>query len=291
MFVLFLVWKSGSPCGSVRCVSLFLMANGRAVARRSGIIRPGPAERARLAAIREREKERQRQCRRRGQEANAQLQAEELLYAQNERRVEERCCVSREVLNRREVRRDAMLILDCVTSTLAKTPDRHHKEAVLQAVWSSHVTKVSLPISRRMSEQAKTHDAIVNGLAQSLSEVKSAKTSAQLVAKHAILTAVVSSGASGSARQTAHTLKVHHCNVIKAVQRRAMMTSGERVLWTLSVQKRRSDATSDAVRNIVIAWWNAETRPSPNRKEVVRQWIAPGVYESHHTQYLLESQA
>ena len=121
--------------------------------------------------------------------------------------------------------------------------------------------------------------------------MKNAKTNAQLVAKHAILTAVVSSGASGSARQTARLLKVHHRNVIMAVQRRATMTSGEQVMWTLSVRKRRSDATSDAVRDEVIAWWNAETRPSPNRKEVVRQWIAPGVYEKHHTQYLLESQA
>ena len=74
------------------------------------------------------------------------------------------------------------------------------------------------------------------------------------------------------------------------VQRRTSTTSGEHVMWTLSVQKRRSDAISDVVLDEVIAWWNAATRPSPNRKEVVREWIAPGVYEEHHTQYLLESQ-
>jgi hypothetical protein len=43
------------------------------------------------------------------------------------------------------------------------------------------------------------------------------------------------------------------------------------------------------VRDIVTAWWVAETRPSPNRKEVVRKWVAPKTYVEHHAQYLLES--
>ena len=33
----------------------------------------------------------------------------------------------------------------------------------------------------------------------------------------------------------------------------------------------------------------AETRPNPNRKEVVRKWVAPKTYVEHHAQYLLES--
>ena len=68
------------------------------------------------------------------------------------------------------------------------------------------------------------------------------------------------------------------------------MESTEQIVWALSVQKLRRDATSECVKAVVIAWWVAETHASPNRKEVVKHWIAPGVRERHHCQYLLESQ-
>ena len=59
----------------------------------------------------------------------------------------------------------------------------------------------------------------------------------------------------------------------------------------LSLRTRRSDATSESLKAIVIVWWIFETRPSPNRKEVVKQWIALGSHEEYHAQYLLESHA
>ena len=67
------------------------------------------------------------------------------------------------------------------------------------------------------------------------------------------------------------------------------MVSSVHMEWTLSVRKIRSNATSSMVQDIVTAWWAAETRPSPNRKEVVRKWVAPKTYVQHHAQYLLES--
>jgi hypothetical protein len=66
------------------------------------------------------------------------------------------------------------------------------------------------------------------------------------------------------------------------------MVSEVHIQWTLSVRKTRSDATTPAVKDVVTAWWGAETRPSPNRKDVVRQWVAPKTYVEHHAQYLLE---
>lgn len=129
----------------------------------------------------------------------------------------------------------------------------------------------------------------MSSLLQSLSEVKTSKTKAHLATKHAILTAAVTTGTRVSARQAARLLGVHHRNVAMAAQRRATMVSEVHMEWTLSVRKTRSDATSLVVRDIVTAWWAAETRPSPNRKEVVRKWVAPKTYVEHHAQYLLES--
>ena len=125
---------------------------------------------------------------------------------------------------------------------------------------------------------------------QSLSKVKNARCRSDLVTKHAILTAAVSSGASTSKRQKARLLGVHSRNVRSAMQRRSSMESTEQIVWALSVRKLRKDATSESVKAVVIAWWVAETRASPNRKEVVKHWIAPGVRERHHCKYLLESQ-
>jgi hypothetical protein len=248
------------------------MASQRARERRVGVKRPGPTERAQLELRREKDKERQRLCRLRKRESLAQTQEEERVLLEEERRIaSDHSSISLEVVNRREVRRDAATILKCVTTTLAKHPDGRHKEAVLKALWSNPITTTPLPVSKRMSLQAKATENIVNGLVQSLAEVKNAKSRAQLVSKHAILTAVVSSGGSSSARQTARLLNVHHRNVTSAVQRRASMASTEHILWTLSVRKRRSDATSELVKAEVIAWWTAQTRPSPNRKEVVKK--------------------
>ena len=126
----------------------------------------------------------------------------------------------------------------------------------------------------------------MSSLLQLLSEVKTSKTKAHLATKHAILTAAVTTGTQVSARQTARLLGVHHRNVAMAAQRRATMVSEVHMEWTLSVRKTRSDATSLVVRDIVTTWWAVETRPSPNRKEVVRKWVAPKTY---HAQYLLES--
>jgi hypothetical protein len=74
-----------------------------------------------------------------------------------------------------------------------------------------------------------------------------------------------------------------------AANRRATMLGNMHIQWTLSVRKTRSDVTSPFVKDIVGEWWSTQTRPSPNRKEVVRKWVAPKTYVQHHAQYLLES--
>ena len=253
------------------------MGRARARDRRAGIRREGPVERVRIEVAQQRARERQSESRRRRREkAN---------------RCVEEGSTSEDGTGRRLVRRDVATILSCVQRTLGgRGRLLAHKQAVMRSVWNSPITKEILPPeTRRVCAETEARERIVSGLLQSLSEVKTSKTKAHLATKHAILTAAVTNGTRVCARQTARLLGVHHRNVAMATQRRATMVSEVHMEWTLSIRKTRSDATSSVVKDIVTAWWAAETRPSLNRKEVVRKWVAPKTYVQHHAQYLLES--
>ena len=278
------------------------MGRVRASERRVGIRRDGPAGRARAELgdpnaraaedvareqHRERARDQQRASRRRRREpatpgahvgvGNGVLSGADI--------------AGEDDVNRRLVRRDVQGILACVERTLGRQRrSRRHKRAVMRTVWESPLIREFLPREAQMvPAEVHAREGIVSSLIQSLSEVKTSRTRAQLVTKHAILTATITNGTQGSARCTARVLGVHHRNVMMAANRRATMLSNVQIQWTLSVRKTRSDATSAAVKDIVGNWWATQTRPSPNRKEVVRNWVAPKTYVQHHAQYLLES--
>jgi hypothetical protein len=262
------------------------MGSARARDRRAGICREGPVVRANIELAQQRARERQQDSRRRRRETastSARLTQEEGSLSEDDN-------ASADGMNRRLVRRDVAAILSCVNMTLrGRGRLLPHKQAVMRALWNNPITKELLPPgTRRVCNETEARERIVSSLLQSLSEVKTSKTKAHLATKHAILTAAVTKGTRVSIRQTARLLGVHHRNVIMAAQRRATMVTEVHMHWTLSVRKTRSDATSPVVADIVGAWWSAETRPSPNRKEVVRKWVAPKTYVQHHAQYLLE---
>jgi hypothetical protein len=261
------------------------MGNRRENERRVGVTRPGPAERARKEREREAARQRQRQCRLQMRERAAL----EVVDMQAEEADDMDADDSSLGCNRREVRRSAAATLSFVEDTLARYNNRD-KEAVLRSVWSSSVTTVNFPITKRVSSELQAWENIVSGLVQSLSEVKSSRSRSHLVTKHAILTIAVSLGIQSTARQTARVLGLHHRNLLLVVHRRAAKVSKDHMHWTLSIRKIRSDVVTKSVKEAVVCWWVAETRPSPNVKEVVRKWVVPGIYEKMHTQYLLESQ-
>ena len=263
------------------------MGLARSRDRRAGIRREGPVERVRIEDAQQCARERQRESRHRRRE-NAHSSAHATTEEGSTSDVD---FGTVDGVDQRKVRRDVAAILGCVRRTLGGSRRLlMHKQAVMRSVWNSPITRELLPPeTRRVCAETEAREKIVRGLLQSLSEVKTSKTRAQLATKHAILTAAVTNGTRVSARQTARLLGVHHRNVAMAAQRRASMVSAVHIQWTLSVRKTRSDATTSAVKDIVHAWWVAETRPSPNRKDVVRKWVAPKTYVEHHAQYLLES--
>lgn len=191
----------------------------------------------------------------------------------------------------REIRRGARQILNSIEETLQDFPTPAARCRVLQRVLacsisSGDILASSLPLS--MENHAERD--IVSGLQKSLGEVKLAKTAAHLATKHAILTAVVSSGSSTSIRSQARALQIHPRNIAKAVVRRSAMESSSVFKWTLSVRKQRSDVLSDCTKVAVALWWTSETRNSPIAKEVVRQRIDISLYNVKPLQYLMETQ-
>jgi hypothetical protein len=125
------------------------MGSARAANRRSGIICPGPKERVHIARKRERDQVRQQECRNRKRLAIAlQKRAveEEIRERQNSTIVGAR-------VNQRHVRRDAKAIIDVIYSTLNKSGDLHHQEAILQVIWLDRIAAVVLAESRRLVAQ------------------------------------------------------------------------------------------------------------------------------------------
>jgi hypothetical protein len=81
----------------------------------------------------------------------------------------------------------------------------------------------------RVSAKDVARADILSGIVQSLAEMKSSKSKAQLAVKHALFTAVVNSGVQTTMRQIACMLGIHHRNVLMAVQRRASMASKDHI--------------------------------------------------------------
>jgi hypothetical protein len=127
-------------------------------------------------------------------------------------------------INRREVRHSAAIIVNYVKKTLTRY-DNVYTEAILRLIWSSQKTALHLSLANRVSLEDVAEVDIFSGLVQSLSEVKRSRSKAQLVVKHVLLIAIVSSGVQMTMRQTAPMLAVHYRKVLMAVQRQALMAS------------------------------------------------------------------
>jgi hypothetical protein len=136
----------------------------------------------------------------------------------------------------RQVRRVVSSIITSVSQNLGLFPSPRAKELMIRKVWEHPLISLILP--KEMQKQVSVEEQeIISGLVQSLHEVKQPRSRTALATKHAILTALISSGSSRSMRKKARLLRVHHRNVSAAVSRRKKMDSVERFEWMLSVRK------------------------------------------------------
>jgi hypothetical protein len=129
---------------------------------------------------------------------------------------------------------------------------------------------------------------LVVGVRTSLVETKHANFVAKLVAKHCILTMVISVGAS-SIIAMARVLGVHHQNVSKAIVHQAFTCDTGVPLWTLSVRKKRNADNPHVIRNLVVNWWATKTQISPNKSNVTRKKLEARILDEKPTHFLMET--
>lgn len=268
---------------------------------RSGLYRPGPRQRAlrsiqveisktaRLAS----QNTRQKRCRLRQAEADAIrkeiLEAEMELEAR-ERQKKDAMRFVGDKMGDREERRVALLIADSIRSNLALCPGPKSRKSVLKKVLDHKKVVDDLPDHILPSRVAVAYQEVVAGVSCRLEYVKSANSAAKLATKHAILDASVSCHSEASVRQVARVLGVHHRNIHEAINKRELVSARGEFLCTLTVRKKRADGLNDGERNAIICWWVSESRVSPNKKDVTRRRVAPGVHDEKPTHYLQETQ-
>lgn len=61
-------------------------------------------------------------------------------------------------------------------------------------------------------------------------------------------------------------------------------------MWAKGDRARRKDALTQAVLDIVVAWWTEETRVSPQKKDVRRKRVGVNKFITHAGHWLEESQ-
>ena len=125
-----------------------------------------------------------------------------------------------------------------------------------------------------------------SGMQSHLVGLRKART---VQAKNIVTTFAVAPGV-GSGRGVAEILGVDRRNIKKALARRILIDNKEDAFWLQDQRRVRCDALPDVVKNIIRKWWEEETTISPNRKDIVRKWVAPKLYIEHATHYLQVSQ-
>jgi len=84
-------------------------------------------------------------------------------------------------------------------------------------------------------------------------------------------------------------LGVHHQNVCADIVRQALMCDSGVPLWTLTLKKKRSDGILPSTRNVIVDWWAAKTRISPNKNDVICKKLEVGIFDEKPTHFLMET--
>lgn len=167
-----------------------------------------------------------------------------------------------------------------------KTHDTEVHHLTIMKMLGQPLLKQMVPPFLRDPAAVKLRHEVVgslrDGLHTHLVGLRKAKT---VHAKNIVTMFAVAPGI-GSGRGVAGLLGVDRRNIKKAVARRVLLDTQEDAFWLHDLRRGCSDAISDAVKKIITNWWAEETTVSPNRKDIIRKWIAPKLYVEHATHYL-----
>jgi hypothetical protein len=130
---------------------------------------------------------------------------------------------------------------------------------------------------------------IVGNIARGWQQIKGCHSKDDQRARNVIIPMVASRNT--SMRQTSLLTGIHRRNFHVGIVRRLSLDARvDRSLWALCGKSKRIDATPSSVCDLIVEFWCLNSRVSPNRKDVVRKRIDSGMWETHATHHLMESQ-
>ena len=129
----------------------------------------------------------------------------------------------------------------------------------------------------------------VGNIARGWQQIKGCHSKDDQRARNVIIPMVAS--VNTSMRQTSLLTGIHRRNLQVGIVRRLSLDARvDRSLWALCGKSKRVDATPLNVCELIVEFWSLNSRVSPNRKDVVRKRIDSGMWETHATHHLMESQ-
>ena len=138
------------------------------------------------------------------------------------------------------------------------------------------------------SEMEHAWEAVGN-IAKGWQQIKGCHSKDDQRARNVIIPMVASLNT--NMRQTSLLTGIHRRNFHVGIVRRLSLDARvDRSLWALCGKSKRIDSTPLKVCELIVDFWCFNSRVSPNRKDVVRKRIGSGIWETHATHHLMESQ-
>jgi hypothetical protein len=274
------------------CSTHRIFSMGHTVKRRRvrhGLSRPGPAARAAEAALQEelrasiREAARVRKARQRERDRSSEEDTIALARNPPDEGVDDSLSV-------REANRISLRIAQYIVEELRSCPGPSTRRIVMERVLRHNTVFPLLPEYYPRPQEAKAINAFLENFRHELQLVKVANSNELLARKSALLDAAVSLGVEG-VRAFSRVLDTTTESISLALKRRVYALNPEETLPRLRISRNKREGLSEYIRSQIQAWWNGNTRVSPNKKDVVRHRVGPNIWEEPHpTHYLCETQ-
>lgn len=161
-----------------------------------------------------------------------------------------------------------------------------YQKALVPKILKHNIWRSVLP---SYVEMEVAHTTVAN-ISHGWQYIKGCHSKDQQRARNVIIPMLLSSSGI-SARQTSLLTGIHRRNLKSGLVRRlALETKSDKSLWAVCGRQRRVDSLPSHVTKLVEDFWTANTRISPNRKDVARKRIGVKEWIYHPTHHLTESQ-
>lgn len=168
------------------------------------------------------------------------------------------------------------------------------QQLTIEKLLGQHLLVGMVPDFLVDTDKVKLRHSVMSNLKGGMTDhLLGARQSKIVMAKDIVCTLASSSNMGsnmGSNRRIADLIGVDRRNLKRGMERRLLLDTRQNAFWLNYRSKRRSDALSDSVKEVVIEFWTSETTVSPNRKDIIRHRNGVHQYSEHPAQYLQVSE-